>query len=106
MKYRGTPIFCVLSQFKMMIYTLCVQVLAAAFALGCDSAIATSLNMIPSPSLRMLAAMRNDRASEALQEQKKLSDVIRVITRNGKCLKKYTNITQHFSVSMTIYRAE
>jgi len=88
MKYKGTPIFCVLSQFKMMINTLCVQVLAGAFALGCDSAIATSLNMLPSPSFKMLAAMRNDHASEALQEQKKLSDVIRVITHNGKCLKK------------------
>jgi dihydrodipicolinate synthase/N-acetylneuraminate lyase len=72
----------------MMIYTLCVQVLAGAFALGCDSAIATSFNMIPSPSFKILAAMRNDRSSEAMHEQKKLSDIIRVITRNGKCLRK------------------
>jgi len=72
----------------MMIYTLCVQVLAGAFALGCDSAIATSLNMLPSPSFKILTAMKNDRASEALQEQKRLSDVIRVITHNGKCHRK------------------
>jgi len=71
-----------------MIYTLCVQVLAGAFALGCDSAIATSLNMLPSPSFKILTAMKNDRASEALQEQKRLSDVIRVITHNGKCHRK------------------
>jgi Dihydrodipicolinate synthase/N-acetylneuraminate lyase len=88
MKSRGPPIFCVPSQFKMTIFTLCVQVLVGAFALGCDSAIATSLNMLPSPSFKILAAMRSNLPSEALQEQKKLSDVIRVITRNGKCLRK------------------
>jgi len=44
--------------------------------------------MLPTPSFKILAAMKNDRASEALQEQKKLSEVIRVITHNGKCLRK------------------
>ncbi|GFG38025.1 hypothetical protein Cfor_02319 [Coptotermes formosanus] len=61
----------------------CDHVLAGAFALGCDSAIATSLNMFPSPSIKILAAMRNNLPTEALQEQRKLSDAIRVITHNG-----------------------
>jgi dihydrodipicolinate synthase/N-acetylneuraminate lyase len=81
----------------MMFYTLCVQVLAGAFALGCDSAIATSLNMFPSPSIKILAAMRNNLPTEALQEQRKLSDAIRVITHNGKCLGN--EHTQHLTVS-------
>jgi len=55
--------------------------------LGFDSAIATSLNMLPSPSIKMLEAMRNNCPSEALLEQRKLSKVIHVITRNGKYLR-------------------
>jgi dihydrodipicolinate synthase/N-acetylneuraminate lyase len=65
----------------------CVQVLAGAFALGFDSAIATSLNMLPGPSIKILAAIRNNDPSEALKEQKKLSKAINAITRNGKYLR-------------------
>jgi hypothetical protein len=65
----------------------CIQVLAGAFALGFDSAIATSLNMLPEAGIKILAAMRNNHPSEALQEQRKLSQAINVITRNGMCLR-------------------
>ncbi|KDR19640.1 N-acetylneuraminate lyase-like isoform X2 [Zootermopsis nevadensis] len=61
----------------------CDHVLAGAFTLGFDSAIATSLNMLPSPSIKILAAVKNNHSSEALQEQRKLSKAINVITRNG-----------------------
>jgi dihydrodipicolinate synthase/N-acetylneuraminate lyase len=64
-----------------------MQVLAGAFALGFDSAIATSLNMLPRANIKILEAMRNSRPSEALQEQRKLSQAINVITRNGMCLR-------------------
>ncbi|PNF30658.1 N-acetylneuraminate lyase [Cryptotermes secundus] len=61
----------------------CDHVLAGAFALGFDSAVATSLNMLPRANIKILEAMRNNHPSEALQEQRKLSQAINVITRNG-----------------------
>jgi hypothetical protein len=63
-----------------------IQVLAGALALGFDSAIATSLNMLPRASIDILEAMRNNRPKEALQEQRKLSQAINAITCNGMCL--------------------
>lgn len=64
----------------------CIQVLAGALALGFDSAIATSLNMLPRASIEIVEAMRNNYPKEALQEQRKLSQAINAITRNGMCL--------------------
>lgn len=79
------PLSFVLLQMKLCHkYTFfCIQVLAGALALGFDSAIATSLNMLPRTNIKILEAMRNSHLSEALQEQRKLSQAINVITRNG-----------------------
>jgi hypothetical protein len=42
--------------------------------------------MFPSPSIKILAAVKNNHTSEALQQQRKLSKAINAITRNGKYL--------------------
>ncbi|PSN51242.1 hypothetical protein C0J52_10556 [Blattella germanica] len=62
----------------------CDQVLAGAFTLGIDSAIATTLNMIPSPSIKMKNAIKNNRPDEALEQQKILNKAIAAMTLNGK----------------------
>lgn len=74
---------CVVENGNLAIFLGCDHVLAGAFTLGFDSAIATTLNMLPSPSIKMLAAIKNNRSKEALEEQRKLSAAINVMTRNG-----------------------
>ena len=52
--------------------------------MGIDSAIATTLNMIPSPSIKMKNAIKNNRPDEALEQQKILNKAIAAMTLNGK----------------------
>lgn len=57
--------------------------LAGAFVLGFDSAIATTLNMLPGLSQKIQASIRNGDTVEALKQQKKLNCAIKVMTRSG-----------------------
>ncbi|KAK7866729.1 hypothetical protein R5R35_003150 [Gryllus longicercus] len=61
----------------------CDEILAGAFVLGFDSAIATTLNMVPDPSLKILAAIKNNSNKDARDQQIKLNELIRIMTRNG-----------------------
>ncbi|XP_067002877.2 N-acetylneuraminate lyase [Anabrus simplex] len=68
---------------NLSLFLGCDQIMAGAYILGFDSAIATTLNMLPGPSQKILAAVKNNNNSEALQEQRKLTKAIDVMTRNG-----------------------
>nr|CAD7435365.1 unnamed protein product [Timema monikensis] len=59
------------------------MVLAGAFTLGFDSAIATTLNMFPSFSLNILEAVEKGDTVKAKAEQRKLTAAIFAVTRNG-----------------------
>lgn len=61
----------------------CDEVMAGAFILGFDSAIATTLNMLPNPAQKILTAVKNNNNKEAREQQNKLTDSIRIMTRNG-----------------------
>nr|CAD7442280.1 unnamed protein product [Timema bartmani] len=61
----------------------CDHVLAGAFTLGFDSAIATTLNMFPSYSLNILEAVEKGDTVKAKAEQRKLTAAIFAVTRNG-----------------------
>lgn len=58
-------------------------ILAGAFVQGFDSAIATSLNMFPGPTQRMLSAVKNSNIPAVCAEQRDLTEAINVITRNA-----------------------
>lgn len=59
------------------------QVMAGAFSLGFDSAIATSLNMFPYLGLNILKSVQESNVEEARENQTKLNKAIEIITRNG-----------------------
>ncbi|KAJ8952243.1 hypothetical protein NQ314_007575 [Rhamnusium bicolor] len=57
--------------------------LAAAFTLGFDSAIATTLNILPQYSVQILNAINDSNVEEARAIQNKLTAASSVITKNG-----------------------
>lgn len=59
-------------------------IMAGAFQLGFDSVIATTLNMIPKPSINMMNHVRDGNSSMALKCQRKLTEAVDIITKNGK----------------------
>ncbi|XP_018568553.2 N-acetylneuraminate lyase-like isoform X1 [Anoplophora glabripennis] len=57
--------------------------LAGAFAMGFDSAIATTLNVLPQYSIQILEAIKANKVDEAREIQNKLTDACSIITKNG-----------------------
>lgn len=58
--------------------------MAGAFAMGFDSAIATTLNIIPQYSIQILEAIEANKLEEAREVQNRLSEACSIITKNGK----------------------
>lgn len=63
--------------------------MAGAFAMGFDSAIATTLNFLPQYAVGIQKAIRENRVQEARKLQESLSDAADVITRDGKTISFY-----------------
>ncbi|KAK9876155.1 hypothetical protein WA026_011271 [Henosepilachna vigintioctopunctata] len=59
------------------------HILAGGFTLGFDSAIATSLNLVPQLSFNILNATTNSLIKRARDEQMKLNEAIEIITKRG-----------------------
>ncbi|KAL3287915.1 hypothetical protein HHI36_002371 [Cryptolaemus montrouzieri] len=59
------------------------NVLAGAFTLGFDSAIATTLNILPQLSIDILNAINISDLKKARDRQEKLNTIIEIITQNG-----------------------
>ncbi|KAJ8946426.1 hypothetical protein NQ318_014412 [Aromia moschata] len=58
-------------------------IMAGAFAMGFDSAIATTLNIYPQYAVNILKAISESKVEEAAKVQEQLSAVVSIITKNG-----------------------
>ncbi|EFA04261.2 N-acetylneuraminate lyase isoform X2 [Tribolium castaneum] len=59
------------------------QLMAGAFTLGFDSAIATSLNMFPQLGVKILDAVKQSKLNSARETQQLLTKVCSVVTKHG-----------------------
>lgn len=59
------------------------QLMAGAFTLGFDSAIATSLNMFPQLGVKILEAVKQSKLDQARETQKTLTKVCSIVTKHG-----------------------
>lgn len=69
---------------KFAVFLGCDQVMAGAYVLGFDSAIATSLNMFPQLGIDILESIKKGDIQQAREKQDKLNGVIEIVTRNGE----------------------
>lgn len=67
------------------------SILTGAFALGFDSAIATTLNIFPEISQAILRSVKEENLAEARRFQKRLNDKIADISKRGKTWFIYNN---------------
>lgn len=59
------------------------QLMAGAYALGFDSAIATTLNMFPQYGVKILESVKQSKMEEARKTQDLLTDICGIVTKNG-----------------------
>lgn len=71
---------------KFSVFLGCDQVMAGAFVLGFDSAIATTLNVFPQLGIEILKSVQDGNVKQAREYQNKLNEAIEVVTRNGGIL--------------------
>lgn len=68
---------------KFSVFLGCDQVMAGAFVLGFNSAIATTLNMFPQLGLDILKSVQDGNVKEAREFQNQLNGAIKIVTKNG-----------------------
>nr|CAH7768349.1 unnamed protein product [Callosobruchus chinensis] len=58
--------------------------MASAFAMGFDSVIATTLNIVPQYAVKIRDSIKSNKIEEARELQLRLNEICAVITKNGK----------------------